>query len=115
MDDNNEGSTARAMRQPDGVVTYLPENLNLTGMLPRKWHDYAAWFVGGLYLRRHTEKYGDPEGFRRVSSVVLKTVLPKRDYKDIVDALIAARVIERDGSYQYHRSSAGMVYGLPSD
>ena len=80
------------------VLTYIPENLDLDAV-PAAWRDYAAWVVGGLYVRRHTEKYLDPDDFRRTSSVVLKQVLPKRDYVKILDALVGACVIEREKGY----------------
>lgn len=88
----------------DDVLTYLPDNLDLSAIVPAKWRDYAAWVVGGLYLRRHTEKYAEADDFRRVSSDVLKKVLPKRDYKDILDALVENGVVERCG---YQASQPG--------
>lgn len=85
---------------PPEVTTYLPETLDLSLIVPPKWHDYAAWVVGGLYLRRHTEKYADPDDFRRTSSTILKQVLPKRDYAAILALLIDGGVVERNDSYR---------------
>jgi len=82
------------------VFTYVPNNLDLAELMPKKWRDYARWFIGGLYLRQHTEKHLKREEYRPLSSMAIKAVLPKRDYKTILDILAKARVIECDNSYQ---------------
>ena len=87
--------TGRAQApSPDSVRTYLPQSLDLAPFLPEKWRDYGRFAVGGLYLRHHLEKQREDDDFRPLSSVALKEVLPKRNYKDILDGLKAGGIIE---------------------
>lgn len=105
----HEDDEGRKTPTCDSVRTYLPENLDLARHLPSKWHEYGNWVVGGLYLRHHTEKQVEEDDFRPTHSAVLKQVLPERNYREILDGLLDAKVIEQDPDYQYragHRSKA---------
>lgn len=85
---------------PGTVRTYLPIGLDLSTCLPAKWVDYGRFVAGGLYLRRHLEKYRDPDGYLPVSSEALRRVLPKRDYLAILDGLRSGRVVESTPGYR---------------
>jgi hypothetical protein len=86
--------------RPDSVRVYLPDTLTLD-QLPKKWVDYAAWVVGRVYLEQHLNKgTHDRDDFTRLWSVALKQVLPKRDYRRIMEGLIDAGILEEDPSYR---------------
>src|SRR5262245_66194408 len=86
--------------RPDAVRAYLPGNLGLD-QVPAKWVDYAAWVVGRVYLEQHLKKGShNRDDFTRLWSVALKQVLPKRDYRRIMEGLIDARILEEDPSYR---------------
>jgi hypothetical protein len=86
--------------RPDAVRVYLPDTLSLD-QLPTKWVDYAAWVVGRVYLEQHLNKgRHDRDDFTRLWSVALKQVLPKRDYRRIMECLIDAGILEEDPSYR---------------
>jgi len=88
------------------VCAYVPENLDVSAHLPPMWQDYGAFFVGGLYLRRHTEKHRDPNAFYPVSSQVVRQTLPDRGYRAILDSLVG-EVIEQESGYQVGVRSRG--------
>jgi hypothetical protein len=99
--------------RPPAVRTYLPANLDLGAAgIEAEWRDYAAFVVGGLYLRRHLVSHREPDDYHPLSSRVLKEVLPG-DYRRILKALCEGGVIEcetnsdRVESYRVgHRSKA---------
>src|SRR4051794_23727183 len=78
----------------DFVRAYVPENLDLGHALPAKWLDYGRFVVGGLYLRRHVDRRYGRDDYVPLSSAVLKRHLPWHNYADILDGLMAAKVIE---------------------
>lgn len=94
------------------VRAYLPENLDLRDHLEPKWQDYGKWVVGGLYLRHHIEKQVERDDFRPTHSKVLKQVLPKREYRHILDCLLDGGVIEQDGEYAYRAGGRSKAYRL---
>jgi hypothetical protein len=84
---------------PDFVRTYLPENLSFE-QLPRRWPEYSAWLVHHLYLQRHLDRRYEDGSFSPLYSKVLEKILPKRDYKTILNTLMDTGLVEGDSSYR---------------
>lgn len=70
------------------------------------WADYAAYVLSTINRRIVFEKL-DPDGYVPLMSAILKRVLPKRDYRKILQLLIDQDVIECDRSYQVGTKSKG--------
>ena len=80
------------------VRTYLPESF-APDELPSRWRAYGAWVVHHLYLSHHiNSRYTDSE-FIPLFSKTLEKILPKREYRDILNCLIDIPVIETDDTY----------------
>lgn len=88
---------ATVERPANAVRSYLPQNLFLD-FLPAGWRDYVAWLVGHLYLQRHLDRRYRDDEFIPLYSQILNRILPKREYKAILDWLLN-KIVETNGTY----------------
>ncbi len=92
------GCYLRASAKHDCVPLYVPENFD-HGFLPPDWRPYGDWLVSKLYLARHLDRRYTDGAYTPLYSPILANILPRRDYRKIVDALAQASVTECDGVY----------------
>ena len=85
-------------RQPS---TYLPVGPHLEDAFvdKPKWLDPAAWVLGGVYIRTHSERFGNEDAGVPLSSALLKQVMPFRHYAQILGRLVTAGLLEKSANY----------------
>jgi hypothetical protein len=89
------------------LVAHLPAALDLAGVVPPNWVEYAAWVVSAVVARRYLERGVDEDTYVPLHSGYLNRYLPRDVRKPLLDALVRKKVLETDGKYQFRPSIPG--------
>jgi hypothetical protein len=95
---------AKTLRAPDrvSILAHVPVSLDLSSVLRLQLHAYALWTVSAVVIRRFTRRVTATEFVPLAVEYVLKH-LPRKVYKEVLDALVGHDVLECDGR-AWHRT-----------